>query len=120
MDKCPDTRVYIKKRKRAQDIIPYVDPGVQHKDSDQSETISKNVKDHVEPGNVAFVGAQSGTDSEVPVDAPKKHEVKKSRAKKKKVNVDPSDDDFVQNVESELVLKFQLNKRLLFSVKGKH
>ncbi|KAF4401827.1 hypothetical protein G4B88_013114 [Cannabis sativa] len=101
MDKCPDTKVYIKKRKRAQvrTLFP-VDPGVQHKDSDQSETISKNVKDHVEPGNVAFVGAQSGTDSEVPVDAPKKHEVKKSRAKKKKVNVDPSDDDFVQNVES--------------------
>ncbi|KAM6553791.1 hypothetical protein CsatB_014553 [Cannabis sativa] len=67
-----------------QDIIPYVDHGVQQKDSHQSEAISEHVKDQVEPGNVAFVGAASGTGSEVPVDAPKKHEVKKSRAKKKK------------------------------------
>uniref|UniRef100_A0A803QC17 Uncharacterized protein n=1 Tax=Cannabis sativa TaxID=3483 RepID=A0A803QC17_CANSA len=83
-----------------QDIIPYVDHGVQQKDSHQSEAISEHVKDQVEPGNVAFVGAASGTGSEVPVDAPKKHEVKKSRAKKKKVNVDPSDQDFVVHVES--------------------
>uniref|UniRef100_A0A803Q1Z7 Ubiquitin-like protease family profile domain-containing protein n=1 Tax=Cannabis sativa TaxID=3483 RepID=A0A803Q1Z7_CANSA len=103
MDKSHDTRVYIKKRKRGEvtkDIIPYVDHGVQQKDYHQSEAISEHVKDQVEPGNVAFLGAKSGTGSKVLVDAPKKHEVKKSRAKKKKVNVDPSDEDFVEHVES--------------------
>ncbi|KAF4367751.1 hypothetical protein F8388_011326 [Cannabis sativa] len=88
IDKSLDSIVYVKKRKRGEvskDIIPYVEPGVQQKDSHQSETFSKNLKDQL--GNVAFVGADSRTGSEVPVDAPKKPKVKKSRAKKKKAAV---------------------------------
>ncbi|XP_060973188.1 uncharacterized protein LOC115695835 isoform X1 [Cannabis sativa] len=100
-----------------QDIIPYVDHGVQQKDSHQSEAISEHVKDQVEPGNVAFVGAASGTGSEVPVDAPKKHEVKKSRAKKKKVNVDPSDQDFVVHVESGTSSKVPVEKEAQPSIR---
>ncbi|KAF4372040.1 hypothetical protein G4B88_001540 [Cannabis sativa] len=120
MDKSHDTRVYIKKRKMGdvtKDIIPYVDHGVQQKDSHQSEAISEHVKDQVEPGNVAFVGAASGTDSEVPVDAPKKHEVKISRVKKKKVNVDPSDEDFVEHVESGTSSKVPVEKEAQPSIR---
>uniref|UniRef100_A0A803QC31 DUF1985 domain-containing protein n=1 Tax=Cannabis sativa TaxID=3483 RepID=A0A803QC31_CANSA len=91
MDKTPDTIVC--------DIIPNVDPGVQQQDYPQSDSVSKNLNDQVESGNVAFVDADSGTGSEVPVYASKKREVKKSRAKKK-VKVDPSDDDFVEHIES--------------------
>ncbi|KAF4369638.1 hypothetical protein F8388_021971 [Cannabis sativa] len=111
MDKSLDSIVYVKKKKMGEvskDIIPYVDP----RDSHQSETFSKNLKDQVEPGNVAFVGADSGTIFEVPVDEPKKPEVKKYHAKKKKVNVDPSNDDFVEHVESRTSSKVPVEKEI--------
>uniref|UniRef100_A0A803NH43 DUF1985 domain-containing protein n=1 Tax=Cannabis sativa TaxID=3483 RepID=A0A803NH43_CANSA len=115
MDKTPDTIVYVKKRKRSEvskNIIPYVDPGVQQQDYHQSDSVSQKLNDQVEPANVAFVGADSGTGSEVPVDASKKPEVKKSRAKKKKVKVDSSDDDFVEHIESGTSSKVPVEKKI--------
>uniref|UniRef100_A0A803QHY6 Uncharacterized protein n=1 Tax=Cannabis sativa TaxID=3483 RepID=A0A803QHY6_CANSA len=75
------------------------------------------IEKHVEPGNVAFVGADSGTIFEVPVDEPKKPEVKKYHAKKKKVNVDPSNDDFVEHVESRTSSKVPVEKEIQPSVR---
>ncbi|KAF4395646.1 hypothetical protein F8388_008745 [Cannabis sativa] len=88
----------LKKRKRSEvskDIIPYVDPGVQQQDYPQSDSLSKNLNDQVES-----------------VYASKKREVKKSRAKKKKVKVDPSDDDFVEHIESGTSSKVPIEKKI--------
>ncbi|KAF4351022.1 hypothetical protein F8388_001345 [Cannabis sativa] len=92
MDKTPDTI----------NIIPYVDPGVQQQDYHQSDSVSQKLNDQVEPANVAFVGADSGTGSEVPVDASKKPEVK----------VDSSDDDFVEHIESGTSSKVPVEKKI--------